>query len=51
MADPEKTLRDQELFGEKPEVTHQEAIHHGKLTPEELRIEKELRKKIDMRIR
>ena len=50
MADTEGGLRDTELFGEKAEIAHQEAIHHGKLTAEELAIEKKLRLKIDLRI-
>jgi hypothetical protein len=43
-------LRDQDLVGEKQEVAHQEALHHGKLSEEELEIEKKLRKRIDWRI-
>ncbi|KAF2111894.1 permease of the major facilitator superfamily [Lophiotrema nucula] len=43
-------IRDRELMGDKPEVVHQEALHHGQLTPEELEIEKKLRKIIDWRI-
>lgn len=50
MTDPEKASHDREPLGEKPEITHKEAIHHGKLTPDELNIERELRKKIDWRI-
>ena len=51
MADAaESKLRDQELMGEKREVVHDEVIHHGKLSPEELEIEKKLRRKIDWRI-
>ncbi|KAF2009750.1 MFS general substrate transporter [Aaosphaeria arxii CBS 175.79] len=43
------TVRDAEL-AEKNETTHQEALHHGKLTADELEIEKKLRRKIDIRI-
>jgi hypothetical protein len=43
------TVRDAEL-AEKNETTHQEALHYGKLTAEELEIEKKLRRKIDIRI-
>ncbi|KAF2464773.1 permease of the major facilitator superfamily [Lindgomyces ingoldianus] len=46
----EGTLRDQELIGEKSDVTHQELIHHGQLSEEELEIEMRLRRKIDWRI-
>ncbi|KAF2647861.1 permease of the major facilitator superfamily [Lophiostoma macrostomum CBS 122681] len=44
------TLRDQELIGEKQEVAHQEVLHHGRLSEEELEIERKLRKVIDWRI-
>ena len=43
-------MRDRDLMGDKQEVLHQEAIHQGQLTPEELEIEKKLRRKIDARI-
>ncbi|KAF2178838.1 permease of the major facilitator superfamily [Zopfia rhizophila CBS 207.26] len=46
----EGTLRDQELIGEKAGIAQQEVLHHGKLTEEELEIEKRLRRKIDWRI-
>lgn len=50
MADTEGTLRDQELLGEKREVAQTEILHHGRLSAEELEIEKKLRRKIDWRI-
>jgi MFS family permease len=46
----ENTIRDQELFGEKGETAREEMLHHGRLSAEELEIEKKLRRKIDIRI-
>jgi hypothetical protein len=40
-------LRDTELMGEKVELSHEESIHWGELTAEELVIQKKLRRKID----
>jgi hypothetical protein len=42
-----KYVTDHDLMGEKLEVTHSEVMHFGKLTEEELVIEKKLRRKID----
>ena len=44
------TLKDHEVLGEKAEISHEEAVHFGRLTAEELIIEKKLRRKIDGRI-
>lgn len=41
---------DHDSLGEKVAYTHDEVMHFGELTSEELVIEKELRKKIDIRI-
>lgn len=46
----ENNLHDAELAGEKAEFAHQEVLHHGRLSPEEVEIEKRLRRKIDWRI-
>lgn len=52
----EKEIKDPDAVGsgfndpEHLETAREEAIHHGHLTPEELEIEKKLRRKIDMRI-
>lgn len=45
-----KYVADHDLIGEKLEVTHNEVMHFGKLTEEELMIEKKLRRKIDLLI-
>lgn len=41
------TIADDELLGEKAGATHEEAMHYGQLTPEELIVEKKLKRKID----
>ena len=41
---------DHDILGEKATVTHDEAVHFGKLTEDELLIEKKLRLKIDILI-
>ena len=43
-------LRDSELLGDKASVTHEDAMHFGELTPEELVMEKKLVRKIDFLI-
>ena len=40
-------MRDAEIIGDKPVVSHEERVHWGQLTPDELVIEKKLRRKID----
>lgn len=42
-----KTIADDELMGDKSGVTHEEAMHFGVLTPDELIVEKKLKRKID----
>lgn len=42
-----KTIADDELMGDKAGVTHEEAMHFGILTSEELAVEKKLVRKID----
>lgn len=42
-----KTIGDDELMGGKAGVTHEEAMHFGMLTPDELIVEKKLKRKID----
>lgn len=42
-----KAFRDVDELGDKPDVTHDERMHWGQLTGDELRIEKKLRRKID----
>lgn len=44
------TLHDREVLGEKAEISHEEAVQFGRLTADELIIEKKLRRKIDGRI-
>lgn len=41
---------DHEIMADKVGVSHDDAMHFGALTPEELEVEKKLRRKIDMRI-
>lgn len=41
------TVRDHEILGEKADLSHEEAMHFGELTPEELVHEKKLLRKID----
>jgi hypothetical protein len=43
-------VRDHDIFGEKVTVNHEETMYLDELSPEELVIEKKLRKKIDMLI-
>lgn len=43
-------VADHELLGDKLDTSHDEAIHLGALTEEELEIEKKLKKKIDLYI-
>lgn len=53
MADKEQVLNnkevltDKELLGEKAGISHEEAMHFGALTEEELAVEKKLVRKID----
>ena len=42
-----KEFHDHDVLGEKAEVTHEERMHWGHLTEDELVIEKKLRRKID----
>lgn len=44
---PDHTLTDAEAMGEKAGLSHEEAVHLAELTPDELEIEKKLRRKID----
>lgn len=44
------TIADHEILGDKINASHDEALHLGQLTPEELVHEKKLRRKIDMLI-
>ena len=46
----ENVLQDHDVLGDKVNVSHDEVMHFGKLTDEELFIEKKLRRKIDMLI-
>jgi hypothetical protein len=45
-----KQFYDHDVLGEKAEVTHEEGMHWGKLTEDELVIEKKLLRKIDFLI-
>lgn len=45
--DVSRTVADHELLGDKVNTSHEEAMHFGVLTAEELAIEKKLRRKID----
>lgn len=49
MASDDK-ITDAQLMGEKEGTLHEEAMHWGELTEEELHIEKKLRLRIDMLI-
>jgi hypothetical protein len=40
-------VQDHDILGDKANMSHEEAAEFGKLTPEELEIEKKLRRKID----
>lgn len=42
-----QVIQDHEILGEKANLSHEEAMHFGVLTPEELEIEKQLKRKID----
>lgn len=44
------TVADHEILGDKFDSSHDEALHLGQLTPEELVHEKTLRRKIDLLI-
>lgn len=44
------TVADHDLLGDKVNLSHEEAMHFGALTEEELVIEKKLRRKIDTAI-
>lgn len=41
------TVLDHEVLGDKADISHEEAMHFGALTPDELVTEKKLRRKID----
>lgn len=41
------TIQDTEVLGDKAKMSHEEAMHFGELTPDELETEKHLRRKID----
>lgn len=41
------TILDHEVLGDKADISHEEAMHFGALTPDELVTEKKLRRKID----
>lgn len=45
-----QTVADHELLGDKVNLSHEEAMHFGALTEEELVTEKKLRRKIDTAI-
>jgi hypothetical protein len=40
-------FQDKEILGDKANLSHEEAMHFGVLTPEELETEKHLKRKID----
>ncbi|KAK5085352.1 hypothetical protein LTR05_004636 [Lithohypha guttulata] len=44
------SIQDHEILGDKFNTSHEEATHLGELTPEELVLEKQLRRKIDLAI-
>lgn len=46
----EDFLQDHDILGDKVDISHDEVMHFGELTVEELAIEKRLRRKIDMLI-
>lgn len=50
MAESKHAMVDHDLMGEKAGLSHEEAVHFGELTHEELAIEKKLRRKIDILI-
>jgi hypothetical protein len=50
MTEPQNALRNQRTESEKHEVVHDEVVHRGHLSHEELEIAKKLRNKIDWRI-
>ena len=41
------TIQDKEILGDKANLSHEEALHFGQLTPDELIIEKKLVRHID----
>ena len=43
-------MLDHDVLGEKAGITHEEAMHYGALTEEELEVEKRLVRRIDGRI-
>ena len=43
-------ITDHDLLGEKAGISHEETMHFGQLTEEELAIQKKLKLKIDLRI-
>jgi hypothetical protein len=45
--DKVEILHDREIMGDKADMAHEELAHYGELTPEELVVEKKLRRKID----
>ena len=45
-----KQIHDHDVLGEKADVSHEEQMHWGQLTEDELVIEKKLRRKIDLLI-
>lgn len=47
---PEAAVLDHEILGQKAALTHEEAVHVGDLSEEELAIEKKLRRKTDILI-
>ena len=47
MADAPQVVLDHEILGEKATLSHEEAMHFGELSPDELVLEKRLRRKID----
>ena len=47
MPSKDDVITDKEVLGERGSISHEEAMHFGELTEEELRIEKKLLRKID----
>ena len=47
MAPNGDVIADKEILGERASISHEEAMHFGELSPEELVIEKKLLRKID----
>ncbi len=48
--EPDRRIHDAELLGDKSRTSHDEAMHWGALTEEELVIEKKLRLRVDFLI-